>query len=193
MKLALVVLSTGKWEGKVIPITLPQFVIGRDPQCHLRPASPQISKQHCALQIKDGKAFIQDFGSTNGTFLNEQQIAGEVEVHKDDVLKVGPLAFRVNVETTAPVNKPTPLPTSKPVAGGADEESVADMLMSILDEGGPSAHGQTEDVPEGTTVMEAPPLPPGEAPAKDKEGRTKEPGNTSSAAKAILDKYMRRR
>jgi hypothetical protein len=49
MKLSLVVLTPGKMEGKSIPITLSQFLIGRDPQCHLRPASALVSKRHCAL------------------------------------------------------------------------------------------------------------------------------------------------
>src|SRR5206468_555445 len=65
MKLSLVVLSEGKAQGHTIPITLPQFIIGRDPQCQLRPPSPMISKRHCALLIKGGKAFVRDFGSTN--------------------------------------------------------------------------------------------------------------------------------
>ena len=67
MKLSLVVKAAGAQEGKVLPISLSQFVIGRDPQCHLRPASPMISKRHCAIVQRDGKVFIQDFGSTNGT------------------------------------------------------------------------------------------------------------------------------
>ena len=67
MKLSLVVLTEGKQRGKVLNITLAQFLIGRDPQCHLRPASPMISKRHCALIQREGKAFIRDFDSTNGS------------------------------------------------------------------------------------------------------------------------------
>ena len=48
MKLSLVVKAAGKQEGKTLPITLSQFVVGRDPQCHLRPASAMISKCHPA-------------------------------------------------------------------------------------------------------------------------------------------------
>src|SRR6266852_4815261 len=102
MKLSLVVLTPGKSEGKVIPITLTQFVIGRDPQCQLRPASAVISKRHCALLVKGAKAFIRDFDSTNGTFVNDEQVTGERELHHDDTLKVGPLSFRVAIETKAP-------------------------------------------------------------------------------------------
>src|SRR5262245_30014868 len=115
MKLSLVVLTPGKTEGKVIPIALSQFVIGRDPQCHLRPASAVISKRHCALLVKDGKVFVRDFESTNGTFVNDQPVKGEAELKHDDRLKVGPLVFVVRVEaaTPAPVNRPTPPPAVK--------------------------------------------------------------------------------
>src|SRR6516162_7627073 len=98
MKLALVVMTPGKMEGKAIPIGLSQFLIGRDPQCHLRPASPVISKRHCALLVKNGKVFLRDFDSTNGTFINDQPVKGEIELHHEDLLKVGPLSFLVRVE-----------------------------------------------------------------------------------------------
>ena len=56
MNLALVVMPPGKLEGKAIPITLPRFIIGRDPQCQLRPASPVVSKRHCALLCRGERA-----------------------------------------------------------------------------------------------------------------------------------------
>src|SRR5215813_12305118 len=124
MKLSLVVLTPGKTEGKVIPITLSQFVIGRDPQCHLRPASAVISKRHCAILVRDSKIFLRDFDSTNGTFVNDQPVKGEVEVKNDDRLKVGPLLFGLRVEAAAPppVNRPTPAPAArKPEAAEAGD------------------------------------------------------------------------
>src|SRR5262245_22857013 len=113
MKLQLTVLTPGKGEGKVIPITLTQFLIGRDPQCHLRPASPVISKRHCALLVREGKVFVRDFDSTNGTFVNDEPVKGEVELHPQDRLKVGPLLFAVGIEAGAPVDKQTPVPPTK--------------------------------------------------------------------------------
>src|SRR5690348_245864 len=157
MKLNLVVLTSGKQEGKALPIGLPQFLIGRDPQCHLRPASAAISKRHCALIQRDGKVFVRDFDSTNGTFVNEQPIKGEVELHNDDKLKVGPLNFAVRIEAGTAVNRPTPPPPTKPKpgtkvaaepkkdaepaqpaeapsGGSSDDESVAAMLLSLQDD-----------------------------------------------------------
>ncbi|HEX4607682.1 MAG TPA: FHA domain-containing protein, partial [Urbifossiella sp.] len=56
MKVSLVVAS-GVHQGKAIPIVGPQFIIGRDPTCQLRPASQAVSKQHCAVLVRDGKVY----------------------------------------------------------------------------------------------------------------------------------------
>ncbi|HEY7157923.1 MAG TPA: FHA domain-containing protein, partial [Gemmataceae bacterium] len=113
MKLNLVVQNLGPNQGKVLDITLSQFVVGRDPQCHLRPASPMISKRHCAVLQREGRAFIRDFGSTNGTFVNNEPVKGEIELHHGDQLKIGPLVFEVRLEASTPVNRPTPPPPTK--------------------------------------------------------------------------------
>jgi pSer/pThr/pTyr-binding forkhead associated (FHA) protein len=100
MKLSLVV-AAGVHKGKPIPIPTPQFLIGRDPSCQLRPASELVSKRHCAVLVRDGKILVRDFGSTNGTYVNDQPVAEEVEVKNGDKLKVGPLEFELRVEETA--------------------------------------------------------------------------------------------
>ena len=93
MKLSLVVLSEGKASGQSIPVKLSQFIIGRDPQCHLRPASPVISKRHCALITKDGRVYARDFDSTNGTFVNEVRVA-QGDVFEGDFLRFGECVVR---------------------------------------------------------------------------------------------------
>jgi predicted component of type VI protein secretion system len=203
MKLSLVVLTPGKMEGKAIPITLSQFLIGRDPQCQLRPASALISKRHCAVLVKGNRAFLRDFDSTNGTFVNEQPVRGERELRNDDRLKIGPLDFRVALEATLPVSKPTPVPASSPAT---EDEAAAAMLLSLQDDApAPGTPGvDSEGIPTGSTVMERVELP-GDAEAKGQPDSTERAGganraaaakaaqgNTSSAAKAILEKYMRR-
>lgn len=119
MKVSLVV-ATGAHEGRVIPITGPQFLIGRDQQCHLRPASQAISKLHCAVLVRDGKVFIKDFGSTNGTLVNDAIVQGaEVLVEDGTSLRVGPLDFRVKVEMVPAKLDGTPLPTDSPESAAA--------------------------------------------------------------------------
>jgi predicted component of type VI protein secretion system len=109
MKVSLVV-AAGAHLGKSIPILGKQFVIGRDPECQLRPASQAVSKQHCAIVIRDGKVLVKDFGSTNGTFVNDERVPPETEreVNPGDRLKLGPLDFRVEISTKP--SDSTPLP-----------------------------------------------------------------------------------
>jgi pSer/pThr/pTyr-binding forkhead associated (FHA) protein len=203
MKMSLMVLSEGKSVGKTIPITLSQFIIGRDPQCQLRPSSALISKRHCALIVRGSKLFVRDFGSTNGTFVNDAQVKGECEVKNDDLLKVGPLSFRIVLEgASVPLNKTTPLPKALDEGSGEDD-SVAAMLLDIADEG--KTEPGVEEVPSSATTMEM--IAPStsdtaenkvkadaenKAPAKPPEKKKAVGGDTSAAAEAILQKYMRR-
>jgi pSer/pThr/pTyr-binding forkhead associated (FHA) protein len=208
MKLSLVVLTPGPSEGKVVPITPAQFVIGRDPGCQLRPASIHISKRHCALLKRDNKVFVRDFGSTNGTFVNDRQIRGEIELLDGDQLRVGPLLFGVKVEP-APVNRPTPLPPTKettqkvapapapegsptesPAAAGNEEDAAA-MLLSMQDGDVPPGSASPQ-VPEGSTVFDLPAPTDAEKAAKEKEKPKQPTGDTSTAAKTILEKYLKR-
>ena len=98
MKLSLVVLTEGKQRGKVLNISLAQFLIGRDPQCHLRPASPMISKRHCAIIQRDGKIFIRDFDSTNGTLVNGEPVI-EKQLSDGDLIAIGQNTLRFTLET----------------------------------------------------------------------------------------------
>jgi predicted component of type VI protein secretion system len=204
MKLSLEVLTPGKSQGQGIPVTLSQFLIGRDAQCQLRPASALISNRHCAVLIKDNKVFVRDFDSTNGTFVNDEPVKGEREVRDQDQLKVGPLLFKVRVQSGAParagtgavpVSKPTPPPPTK--TASSDEEDIAAILLSVGDDGGLNVPTGPDGVPTGSTVMDIPaPISAGEPGADGGKPAGKPPKkvaeNTSVAAKAILDKYMRR-
>jgi len=145
MKLSLVV-AQGVHAGKVIPVTSTEFVIGRDPLCQLRPASPAISKQHCALTVRDAKAFVRDCGSTNGTFVNGEQVAGEREVKSGDRLKVGPLEFDLRIDVAAPAPTPTPVPAARPAAAKPASKPGAKPAVAAAD-----------TVPSGATILLEPP------------------------------------
>jgi len=135
MKISLVVLTAGKMMGKEIPITAAEFRIGKDPSCQLKPASG-VSDKHCAFLVKQGKLFLVDLGSSEGTFVNDNKISAEVELKLKDKVKVGPLLFEVKFEAptanpavAAPAAKPAvaaPAPAAKPaVAAPAAKLAVA--------------------------------------------------------------------
>jgi predicted component of type VI protein secretion system len=216
MGLSLVVLTAGKQQGQVLQVKPPQFLVGRDPGCHLRPASHRISNRHCALQQRDGKAFPRDLGSAGGTFVNDRPVQGEVELHHGDRLRIGPLLFAVRLGAATPVSTPAgqpparaadanragapaaPPPAAAPESGAEDEDSIAALLLS-------SEGDQGSDAPApGGGVASDSAAPGPEAPAATREGSepsepsgkgsTAQPAdrNTSTAAKAILQRYRTR-
>jgi predicted component of type VI protein secretion system len=193
MKLSLVVVNAGKASGQTIPIKTPQFVIGRDPDCNLRPASAMISKKHCAFVVKGGKVSLHDFDSTNGTFLNDESVKGEVALKNDDVVKVGPLTFKIVIEGSP--TKPTPLP--KPQNQSTEEDDAAALLLSLEDGTiAPLTDSGEAEVPGGSTVMDMPSFtPPGEQPAAKAEEKKKDEkpkhDSASSAAAALYDKLRK--
>jgi predicted component of type VI protein secretion system len=204
MKVNLVV-AQGVHSGKIIPVGSSQFLIGRDAHCNLRPASPAISKQHCGILVRDGKVFVQDYGSTNGTSVNGEQVTGERLVNDGDLLKAGPLEFTIKIDSTskstlkAPaarteVNSTTPAGvaetnSSVALAGSADDPEQAAALLLAMDESAAADSTAEVKIPDGTTIMDAPAVPgvePGKPTAKPATG------DTSKAAADILSKYMRR-
>ena len=94
MKAKLKVLK-GPSEGKEINIPVAKFFIGRGEDCHLRPKSDAISRHHCAIIVSDSQVAIKDFGSKNGTFLNNKRIENVAILNNGDHLVVGPLSFEV--------------------------------------------------------------------------------------------------
>jgi pSer/pThr/pTyr-binding forkhead associated (FHA) protein len=155
MKLSLVV-AQGVHTGKVIPVTTAEFVIGRDPGCQLRPASPAVSKQHCGITVRDGKVFVRDCGSTNGTFINGEQVAAEREVKTGDQLKVGPLEFTLKIDADAPVTKSSPNVVRPAKAAVLAEGDVAPAGRSVTVVMDPPAAKVREAGRSTTTVVEAP-------------------------------------
>jgi len=201
MKLSLSVLTSGKWQGKSIPITRSPFVIGRDPACHLRPGSPLISNRHCAILVRAGKVYLRDFDSTNGTVLDGETVKGEVELHADQQIQVGPITFQLKLTPSVPVDQPTPLPPTKAPTGSAapsDDDTAAALLLALQDDASPPtepAKVDAEGIPTGTTVLlpgEAGPPSSGESKPAATGKPAKASGDTSTSAKAILEKYMRR-
>jgi pSer/pThr/pTyr-binding forkhead associated (FHA) protein len=75
---ALVVTTTPK---TVVSFSPDQPVlVGRSRQCSLRLDNASVSARHARIGFEAGQFWVEDLGSSNGTFVNQQQIAGRVNV-----------------------------------------------------------------------------------------------------------------
>ncbi len=74
------------------PRTVPvsgNMVMGRATECELALDDTFISQQHARLFAKNGSWFVEDLGSTNGTFVNDQRLAAPAMVQPGDRVRVG--------------------------------------------------------------------------------------------------------
>jgi hypothetical protein len=64
-------------------------VIGRAAECDLRLDDTFVSQEHARIFAKDGSWYVEDLGSTNGTFVNEQRLAAPAMLTTGDRIRVG--------------------------------------------------------------------------------------------------------
>ncbi len=132
----------GKNDGREIKIGVPEFVIGRGEEAHLKPSSDLISRMHCSLKVQNGMVTIADMGSRNGTYVNGQKLDGAHQAKSGDTLRVGRLQFEVIVDHGEPGNKKPRVDgvaeaaarTAAASNGMLDEDSITDWLSSNVDE-----------------------------------------------------------
>ena len=79
-------------------VTVPDFLIGRSPQCHLRLRYPAVSRMHCELIVRDGYVAVRDLGSKNGTFVNNSRVFSERKLLSGDHLSLGTHYFEVVID-----------------------------------------------------------------------------------------------
>lgn len=64
-------------------------VIGRGRNCQIRVDPIDVSTSHARVGFEDGLFWIEDLGSTNGTFVGEQQVSGRVSVNPGTQMQIG--------------------------------------------------------------------------------------------------------
>jgi two-component system cell cycle response regulator len=80
----------GNAQGKKHSIPMGSIALGRSRECQIRILDPSVSGRHALLHRKsDGEIEIEDLGSNNGTFVNNERIHGKVILHKEDMSTVG--------------------------------------------------------------------------------------------------------
>lgn len=74
-----------------------ELTIGRSPGCGVSmPEDIYTSTLHARLFRHNDQLWIEDLGSTNGTYVNSERIAKAVRLSKGDMLQVGSTVFEVS-------------------------------------------------------------------------------------------------
>ena len=83
-------------------------VIGRAVECDVVIASTRVSREHARIRRDGRKWFLEDLGSTNGTFLNDERVIRPMELRDGDQIMAGEVTFTFHDPDTTTRENPVP-------------------------------------------------------------------------------------
>ena len=72
-----------------------ETLVGRSQVCNLVITDPSASRRHARFEVRGGSCFLEDLGSSAGTFKNGEFIT-RAELRDGDVVSLGPMQFVVS-------------------------------------------------------------------------------------------------
>ena len=81
----LVVLAPESFRGRQIELASDYLTVGREQTCDVRLDDPHVSRTHAALERRGGAVYVQDLGSSGGTYVNGTP-AMNAELRQGDVV-----------------------------------------------------------------------------------------------------------
>jgi len=120
---------------KEIKITQPEFTIGRRPDNDLVIDHAAVSGRHARIVQVQSVFFLEDVGSTNGTFVNDRRIDRR-QLQDTDVVTIGKhrLIFRDEVNNGSPAGQPkfSDLNGTRIMTGQKVRESRAEQKVGVV-------------------------------------------------------------
>jgi hypothetical protein len=133
-------------DGRVHAVTTERFVIGRvSSQCDLAIIDANISRQHCAIERRDGLFFVVDLGSTNGIVVDGVRV-DDHPIADGDVLVLS--GHRVECSFEPPELEPADAPPDEVAAPSSVAGAVTGRLAAVPIARAPQIHTQPEPEPE---------------------------------------------
>lgn len=129
----LVILSQGM-TGRAHDLKVDKTTIGRVDDNTFPIAESSVSSHHCEILLRGNDVVVNDLNSTNGTFINGDKITGEAVLKPGQILRLGQVELRLEVEGATPAPAPAasaaPAPASKK---NADNTVVMQRGVSLTD------------------------------------------------------------
>src|SRR5437870_4759171 len=78
----------GANQGTTMEMVGERIVIGRNADCNIVLNVPAVSREHAVIHKKQGKYYIEDMKSRNGTFVNSKEVSARTQLHDADKIKI---------------------------------------------------------------------------------------------------------
>lgn len=80
--------------GRSFPLA-DELTVGRAAGCQVTLDDTYVSQLHARVFRREGKLYVEDLGSTNGTYLNRAKVAGPMVMSPGDRLQVGSVVLEL--------------------------------------------------------------------------------------------------
>ena len=111
--MAKIVVLTPEFKGRTYELATVLTTVGRLEDNSFQIPEQSVSSHHCEFMLRGNDIILKDLNSTNGTFINGEQIKAETIVRPGQVIRLGQVEVRIEDETTAAA------PASRPPTPGA--------------------------------------------------------------------------
>jgi hypothetical protein len=101
-------------EGSSLQVRGVSAVVGRGQDCQAQINVASVSRHHARFTFIQGKWYIEDLGSSSGTFLNGTPVKGQVPVPAGSIIMFGSIAFQFETHSRAQAQIATPPPSISP-------------------------------------------------------------------------------
>jgi hypothetical protein len=107
--LAQLVVQIGAQPEQQYDILQNTITIGRDPLNEVVISDAEVSRRHAQISLspEENAHYIEDLGSTNGTFVNGRRVTTQTLIQHDDTIELGQavsMVFRLPVDTLQAAN-----------------------------------------------------------------------------------------
>ena len=86
--LVLRLVAPAEVKGRSYPLTQ-EITVGRAAGCQVTIDDTYASQLHARVFLREGQVYVEDLGSTNGTYLNRRKVTGPMQVQRGDKLQIG--------------------------------------------------------------------------------------------------------
>jgi serine phosphatase RsbU (regulator of sigma subunit)/pSer/pThr/pTyr-binding forkhead associated (FHA) protein len=119
----------GNNQGQRVALSTDKSVLGRNPDCQVVISGTAVSREHAQIVYVQGKFYIEDKQSRNGTFVNNQQISGRTLLHEGDRIKICDALFTFH--DVGPAKPPLPSePADEPEPDDSESSSTVEAMVS---------------------------------------------------------------
>ena len=108
--MSVLILLRGPEAGRHFPLEKDRTTLGRNADCSVPLTGKQVSRQHAHIYHQDQQYFIQDLGSSNGTFHNGKRLTPNTPslLTERDTFQIGPYLFGLRPAPPPPADAAEP-------------------------------------------------------------------------------------